>query len=40
VYKKYGMKWAKDGKFFRRKARIKAAFELAGIPCVRLAEGR
>jgi len=37
VYKKYGMKWAKDDKFFQEKGEeLKTAFEEAGIPSERL----
>jgi hypothetical protein len=37
VYKKHGMKWAKDDKYFRDKGEeLKNAFEEAGIPCVKL----
>jgi DNA repair photolyase len=37
VYKKYGMKWAMGDEFFQDKGgELKAAFEVAGISCVKL----
>ncbi len=37
AYKKYGMEWAMDEKFFQQKGdELRVAFEKAGIPCQKL----
>lgn len=37
TYKKYGMEWAMDERFFQEKGEeLRAAFERAGIPCEKL----
>jgi hypothetical protein len=34
VYKKYGMQWARDDGFFRKRGEeLRRAFEKNGIPC-------
>ncbi len=34
VYKKYGLEWAREDRFFRQKAKeLRTAFEKEGIPC-------
>ncbi len=37
IYKRYGMEWAREGRFFRERGEeLRAAFEKAGIPCRKL----